>query len=245
MPETLIQWGFFKVSTLGVFILGGFIFGYWLSMRLLHARGVITSSERLRVFDAALYTFVIGLLGAHLWAAVSIFGFSRAAWEGLWTVQSPLVFMGGLITGYATWRYFGRRIAPEKVPVWLACGFAGAMGALAVGKVGQYLGGASFGKTASVLAVHGTFALEIIQAAGFACAAYLTIAFLKKDNPVLALRAGAASMLLTYLVTSFFSVPGPLSTPRAVLGLDQWLEIFAIVLVLGGSRWMQKKRGKS
>ena len=245
MREVLFEWGFVRISTLGIFILVGFLFGYWLSMRLLRAHNVITAKERVAVFDAALYSFVIGLLGAHVWAALSIFGFTRAAWEALWAVQSPLVFMGGLITGYATWRYFGRRIAPHHVPVWLACGFAAALGALAIGKVGQYLGGASFGKAATTFAVNGTFALEIVQAAGFALAAYLTIVFIKKDNAAFALRIGFAALLLTYFITSFFSVPGPLSSPRWGLSLDQWLEIFAIVLVLGGWQWMQSLRKKS
>ena len=245
MREVLFEWGVVRISTLGIFILVGFMFGYWLSVRLLRAQNVITARERLRVFDAALYTFVIGLLGAHVWAALSIFGFTRAGWEGLWAVQSPLVFMGGLITGYASWRYFGRRIAPEKLAVWLASGFAGSLGALAIGKVGQYLGGASFGKSATTLAVNGTFALEVVQAVGFALASYLTISFLKKDNPAFALRIGFAALLLTYFITSFFSVPGPLSSPRWGLSLDQWLEIFAIVLVLGGWQWMQSLRKKS
>jgi prolipoprotein diacylglyceryltransferase len=242
MREILFEWGFIRISTLGIFILAGFLFGYWLSVRLLRAHNVITAKERVAVFDAALYTFVIGLLGAHIWAALSIFGFTRAAWGGLWAVQSPLVFMGGLITGFGTWRYFGRRIAPSHLPVWLACGFAAALSALAVGKVGQYLGGASFGKAATTLAVNGTFALEIVQAIGFAGAAYFTIVFLKKGNPALALRIGSAAMLFTYFVTSFFSVPGPLSSPLWGLALDQWLEIFAIVLVLGGWQWMQNRR---
>lgn len=245
MREVLFEWGFLRISTLGIFILVGFMFGYWLSVRLLHSQNVITTGERLQVFDAALYTFVIGLLGAHVWAALSIFGFTREAWEGLWALQSPLVFMGGLITGYLTWRYFGRRIAPEKLSIWLACGLAAGLGALAIGKVGQYLGGASFGKSATTLAVNGTFALEIIQAVGFAVGAYLTMLFLKKDRAAFALQIGFAAMLLTYLVTSFFSVPGPLSNPRWGLALDQWLEIFAIVLVLGGWQWMRSLQKKS
>jgi phosphatidylglycerol:prolipoprotein diacylglycerol transferase len=140
MQPVLIELGPISLYSFGVFIALAFVGGGYVTYRLAKRAGLDTSG----FIDYFLYTAVAGLVGARLWHLL----FRPFEVSSVWQVFSlwggGLAVHGGLLFGFlALW--LALRRAQQPVLRWLDVTTVGVAAGLAIGKLGSFLNGDSFG----------------------------------------------------------------------------------------------------
>ncbi|OGD60849.1 hypothetical protein A2807_02540 [Candidatus Berkelbacteria bacterium RIFCSPHIGHO2_01_FULL_50_36] len=158
MYPVLLSIGKVKLYSFGSFIAIGAILGGMLMFRLAKARKIKTAF----VFDAVLYSVVLGLLGARVGYYFAYQEQFQSFWQIIYFWQGGLLAISGLIVGFLTFLYIIRR---QDVPVWSVLDISGLSLLLgwAVGEFGCNLASCSIGRaTESFLAVNGAFPIDLI-----------------------------------------------------------------------------------
>lgn len=171
MLPVLFSIGNMAISSFGVFLSLGFLYGVFLIWRLTRAWDL----DEEKILDLTLLTFLGGFIFARLY-----FGFEHF----LFFIKNPLrlilvqkypgfSFWGGFIGGWLTLYFFARR---KKVDFWQIADIAavGFLGGLIFSSIGCFLGGCSIG-TASNLplavpmvgAIGKRFPIQVLEAAAY------------------------------------------------------------------------------
>lgn len=136
----LLELGPISLYSFGVFIALAFAGGGYLTYRLAKQAGLDTSG----FIDYFLYAAVAGLVGARIWHLtfrsfeVSSFWQIFSLWGG------GLAVHGGMLFGFLAF-WLALRHAKQPVMRWLDVAMIGLAAGLAIGKVGSFLNGDSFG----------------------------------------------------------------------------------------------------
>lgn len=142
MFPVLFSIGKFSVSSFGVFLVLGFIFGVFLIWRLARAWDL----DEEKILDLTLLTFVGGLIGARLYFGINHFEefIANPLRIILFTKYPGFSFWGGFLGGWLTLFYYCRR---QKIDFWQIADIAavGFLGALIVSDIGCFLGGCGVG----------------------------------------------------------------------------------------------------
>ncbi len=138
----VISLGPFNISSLGVFLAAGFLFGVFLIWRLSRAWDLVEE----KVLDLTLLTFFGGLIGARLYFILEnfpLFGTDLSKWIFFHKYQG-FSFWGAFLGGYITLYFFSKKF---KINFWQALDIAsvGFLGGLIFGALGCFLGGCSIG----------------------------------------------------------------------------------------------------
>ncbi len=132
----------FSVSSFGIFLSLGFIFGVFLIWRLARAWDL----DEEKILDLTLLTFVGGLIGARIYFGIShISEFAQSPLNLILFTKYPgFSFWGGFLGGWLTLYYFVRR---QKIDFWQIADIAavGFLGGLILSDLGCFLGGCGAG----------------------------------------------------------------------------------------------------
>ena len=147
MLPVLFSIGPIPVSSFGLFLSLGFIYGSFLVWRL--ARAWELNEER--VLDLIILTFFGGLLGARIFFVLLNFQFfQNDLFKILLITKYPgISFWGGFLGGWLTLSIFAKRLKFNFLQVAdiAAAGFTGAM---ILGDIGCFLGGCGIGRTSNI-----------------------------------------------------------------------------------------------
>ncbi len=158
MFPVLFSIGNISISSFGVFLALGFLFGVFLVWRLSRAWDL----DEEKVLDLTLLTFLGGLLGARIYFVLDNFQFFAESPLRIiiFTHYPGFSFWGAFLGGWLTLYYFARRF---KMDFWQSTDIAsvGFLGGLILSNIGCLLGGCSIG-TASKL----FFAVPMVGAIG-------------------------------------------------------------------------------
>lgn len=140
-----------SVSSFGVFLSLGFIFGVFLIWRLARAWDL----DEEKILDMTLITFVGGLIGARIFFCIThINEFASSPLNFLLFTKYPgFSFWGGFLGGWLTMYYWARR---QKIDFWQIADIAavGFLGGLILSDLGCFLGSCGAGsQTHSFLGV--------------------------------------------------------------------------------------------
>lgn len=154
----VISIGPFSISSFGVFLAAGFLFGVFLVWRL--ARAWDINEER--VLDLTLLTFFGGLIGARIYFILEnfeYFGWNLIKWISIHKTVG-FSFWGALFGGFLTLKYYSKKF---RVNFWQALDFAavGLLGGLVFESVGCLFGGCNVGVTSNLF-----FAINMVGAKG-------------------------------------------------------------------------------
>lgn len=154
----VISIGPFSISSFGVFLAAGFLFGVFLIWRLSRAWDLVEE----KVLDLTLLTFFGGLIGARLYFILENLQFFQGSiLKWLFIHKYPgFSFWGAFLGGYLTLYFFSKKF---KINFWQALDIAsvGFLGGLIFGALGCFLGGCSIGIPSNLF-----FALTFIGAIG-------------------------------------------------------------------------------
>ena len=151
MLPVLFSIGKFSVSSFGIFLSLGFIFGVFLVWRLSRAWDL----DEEKILDLTLLTFVGGLFGARIYFGIShLSEFALSPLKIIFFTKYPgFSFWGGFLGGWLTLFYFVYR---QKRDFWQIADIAsvGFLGGLILSDIGCFLGGCGVGsQTSSFLGV--------------------------------------------------------------------------------------------
>lgn len=151
MFPTLLSIGNFALSSYGVFLSLGFLFGVFLIWRL--SRAWDLNEEK--ILDLTLLTFLGSLIGARLYfGLVNIAFFTSSPWKLIFINKYPgFSFWGAFLGGWLTLFYLTRR---SGLNFWQIADIAvvGFLGGLIISDIGCFLGGCGVGsQTHSFLGV--------------------------------------------------------------------------------------------
>ncbi len=142
MFPVLFSIGKFSVSSFGVFLSLGFIFGVFLIWRLSRAWDL----DEEKILDLTLLTFVGGLIGARIYFGIThISEFASSPLNFILFFKYPgFSFWGGFLGGWLTMYYYARR---QRVDFWQIADIAavGFLGGLILSDLGCFLGGCGAG----------------------------------------------------------------------------------------------------
>lgn len=142
MFPVLFSIGNLSVSSFGVFLAAGFLFGVFLVWRLARAWDL----DEEKVLDLTLLTFLGGLLGARLYFILEnfhFFGFDLLKWL-LIQKYGGFSFWGGFLGGWLSLFYFAKRFKIDFLHI-LDIASLGLLGGLILGGLGCLLGGCGVG----------------------------------------------------------------------------------------------------
>lgn len=164
----VIVLGALSISTFGIFLASGFLFGLFCVWRI--ARAWDMNEEK--ILDLTLLTFLGGFLGARLFFILEnfqFFGLSLSKWLIL-NKYPGFSFWGGILGGFLTIRFFAKRF---KINFWQALDFAvvGLLGGLLFESIGCFFGSCNLGIASKLFfavpmagAVGNRIPIQIIQA---------------------------------------------------------------------------------
>lgn len=142
MFPVLFSIGNITVSSFGVFLTFGFLFGVFLVWRLARA----WEMDEEKILDLILLTFIGGLLGARVYFVIENLQFfiNSPLNIFLFTKYPGFSFWGAFLGGWLTLFYFARR---KKVDFLRIADIAsvGFIGGLAISNIGCFLGGCGIG----------------------------------------------------------------------------------------------------
>lgn len=142
MFPVLLSVGKFSVSSFGVFLALGFIFGVFLIWRLARAWDL----DEENILDLTLLTFVGGLIGARIYFGITHpVEFTQNPFKIIFFIKYPgFSFWGGFLGGWLTLYFYARH---KKVDFWKIADIAavGFLGALILADIGCLLGGCGVG----------------------------------------------------------------------------------------------------
>ncbi len=142
MFPVLFSIGKFSVSSFGVFLSMGFIFGVFLVWRLIRAWDL----DEEKILDLTLLTFIGGLIGARVYFGIThISEFASSPLNFLLFFKYPgFSFWGGFLGGWLTLYYYAGR---QKTDFWQIADIAavGFLGGLILSDLGCFLGGCGAG----------------------------------------------------------------------------------------------------
>lgn len=175
MLPVLFSIGPLSISSFGLFLAVGFLYGTFLVWRL--ARAFDLNEEK--ILDLTLLSFFGGLIGSRILFIIlnlSFFGLDPLRWV-LLTKYPGLLFAGGIIGGVLSLYFFNKRL---KLDFWQVADFAatGLLGGLIFGDLGCFLGGCAIGIKSNAF-----FAMPVIGV-------------LDKRFPIQALEATAFALVL-------------------------------------------------
>jgi len=159
MYPVLLSLGKFKLYTFGSFIaLGTLLAGYFLYWAA-RARRLPTAP----LFDLVLYTLLGGLIGARIGYYLLYQEQFQNFWQIVYFWQGGLAALPGIIAGFFVFLYTLKR---ENLPVWplVDIGALGFLGGWAIGKFGCQLSSCTPGRSASFLAINGTYPVDLFSA---------------------------------------------------------------------------------
>lgn len=151
MFPTLLSIGNFGLSSYGVFLALGFLFGVFLIWRL--SRAWDLNEEK--ILDLTLLTFSGSLIGARLYfVLINIDFFASGPWKIIFINKYPgFSFWGAFLGGWLSLFYLARRF---KLDFWQIADIAvvGFLGGLIISDIGCFFGGCGVGEiTKSFLGV--------------------------------------------------------------------------------------------
>ncbi len=151
MLPVLFSINTFSVSSFGVFLSLGFIFGVFLIWRLIRAWDL----DEEKILDLTLLTFIGGLIGARIYFGIThISEFASSPLRIILFFKYPgFSFWGGFLGGWLTMYYWARR---QRIDFWQIADIAavGFLGGLILSDLGCFLGGCGAGsQTSSFLGV--------------------------------------------------------------------------------------------
>ena len=154
----VISLGPFSISSFGLTLALGFLFGIFLIWRL--SRAWDLNEEK--ILDLTILTFIGGLMGARVYFILEnfqIFGADFLKWILIQKYQG-FAFWGGILGGFLTLKFYAKKF---KVNFWQALDFAsvGFLGGLIFLNLGCFLGGCNIGVTSKAF-----FALPMVGAIG-------------------------------------------------------------------------------
>lgn len=142
MFPVLFSIGNFAVSSFGVFLALGFLFGIFLVWRLSRAWDL----DEEKSLDLTLLTFIGALIGARIYfAALNLQVFTASPLNLILMNKVPgLSFWGGILGGWLTLYFFARRF---RMDFWFLSDIAavGTLGGLILSKIGCFFGGCNIG----------------------------------------------------------------------------------------------------
>ena len=142
MIPVLFSIGKLQVSSYGVFLALGILFGVFLIWRLCRAWDL----DEEKSLDLALLTFFGGLLGARIYYVfLNLQYFISSPLNLILIHKAPgLFFWGGILGGWLTLYYFANRF---KMDFWLLADIAlvGVLGGMIFSDLGCFLGGCNIG----------------------------------------------------------------------------------------------------
>lgn len=142
MFPVLFSIGNISISSFGVFLALGFLWGVFLVWRLSRAWDL----DEEKILDLTLLTFLGGFLGARAYFVLENFQFfaSSPLKIIIFTHFPGFSFWGGFLSGWLSLFYFARRL---RVDFWQVADIAsvGFLGGLILSNIGCLLGGCSIG----------------------------------------------------------------------------------------------------
>lgn len=142
MFPVLFSIGKFSISSFGVFLSLGFIYGVFLIWRLAKAWDL----DEEKILDLTLLTFVGGLIGARIYFGIThISEFASSPLNLILFVKYPgFSFWGGFLGGWLTLYYWAKR---QKTDFWQIADIAavGFLGGFILSDIGCFLGGCGAG----------------------------------------------------------------------------------------------------
>lgn len=138
----VISIGPFGISSYGVFLSLGFLFGVFLVWRLSRAWDL----DEEKALDLTILTFLGGLIGARIYFIlenIGVFGLNILKFFHI--LKYPgLSFWGAILGGVLTLRFFAKKF---KINFWQALDIAsvGFLGGIIFADIGCFLGGCNFG----------------------------------------------------------------------------------------------------
>lgn len=144
----VISIGPFSISSFGIFLAAGFLFGIFLVWRLSRAWDLPEE----KVLDLTLLTFLGGLLGARVYFILenfSSFGMDLFKWLLFYKYQG-FSFWGAMLGGFLTLRFFSKKF---KINFWQALDFAavGLLGGLIFLDLGCFFAGCNIGVSSKLI----------------------------------------------------------------------------------------------
>lgn len=138
----VISLGPFSISSFGIFLAIGFLFGVFLVWRLSRA----WDQNEERILDLTLLTFLGGLIGSRVYFVLEnfqSFGFSPLRYL-LFSKYPGFSFFGAFLGGFLAVYFFAKKF---KINFWMALDFAsvGLLGGLIFESLGCFLGGCNIG----------------------------------------------------------------------------------------------------
>lgn len=144
MFPVLFSIGNIAVSSFGIFLVLGFLYGLFLIWRLTRAWDL----NEEKILDITLLTFVGGLIGARLYfVIVNLQYFAASPMNIILINKAPgFSFWGGFLGGWLTLFFFARR---KRFDFWQLAdiAFVGFLGGLIFSEIGCFLGGCNIGIT--------------------------------------------------------------------------------------------------
>lgn len=135
MFPTFFSIGGFSLSSFGVFLAAGFLFGVFLIWRLIRAWDL----DEEKILDLTLLTFIGGLIGARFYFVLThLSDFSSILKILIFTKYPGFSFWGAFLGGWLTIFYFAGK---KKMDFWLVADIAsvGFLGALIFSDLGCFL----------------------------------------------------------------------------------------------------------
>ena len=141
MFPTLLSIGNFALSSYGMFLALGFLFGVFLIWRLSRAWDL----DEEKILDLTLLTFIGGLIGARLYFVLThLPAFVSISKILIFTKYPGFSFWGAFLGGWLILYFFSRR---QRMDFWLVADIAvvGFLGGLIFSDLGCFLGGCGVG----------------------------------------------------------------------------------------------------
>lgn len=143
MFPVLLTIGKFSVSSYGVFLALGFLFGIFLIWRLARAWDL----DEEKTLDLTLLTFIGGMIGARIYFTIEHFEYFTSVLDFILINKiSGFSFWGGILGGSLTLYFFAKR---SRMDFWQAADIAsvGFFAGLILADVGCFAGGCNIGTT--------------------------------------------------------------------------------------------------
>ncbi len=142
MFPTLLSIGSFALSSYGVFLALGFLFGVFLIWRLSRAWDL----DEEKILDLTLLTFLGAIIASRLYFGLeNIAFFAQSPWKIIFINKYPgFSFWGAFLGGWLTLFYLTRR---QRTDFWQIADIAvvGFLGGLIISDIGCFLGGCGAG----------------------------------------------------------------------------------------------------